>query len=75
MSRKLLATLLIVGFLALTIYFALRWNAPSSGIETKGSDPSLTVQYLSLATATVSLLTAIVGLLKGTLKKGGSADT
>jgi TRAP-type C4-dicarboxylate transport system permease small subunit len=75
MSRKLLATLLIVGFLALIIYFALRWNAPPSGIETKGSDASLTVQYLSLATAIVSLLTAIVGLLKGTVKKGSGAET
>jgi hypothetical protein len=75
MSRKALATFLIVGLLALLVYFALRWNAPAPGIETKGSDASLTVQYLSLATATVSLVTAIVGLLKGAIKKGSSADT
>jgi uncharacterized membrane protein len=75
MSRKNIDILMIMGLFALLVYLALSWNATTSGIETKGSDASLTVQYLSLATAIVSLLTAIVGLLKGTIKKGSSADT
>ena len=37
MSRKLLATLLIVAFITLIIYFALSGNAPPSGIKRKGS--------------------------------------
>jgi uncharacterized membrane protein YidH (DUF202 family) len=75
MSRKNIAILLIMGLFALLVYAGLSWNATTSGIETKGgSDPSLIVQFLSLATAVVSLLTAIVGLLKGT-RKGSSADT
>ena len=64
-----------MGLFAFLVYVASSWNAATSGIETKGSDASLTVQYLSLATAIVSLLTAIVGLLKGTVKKRGSVDT
>src|SRR5262249_56082634 len=75
MSRRNIAIFLIMGLFALLVYVASSWNATTSGIETKGSDASLTIQFLSLATAIVSLLTAIVGLLKGTVKKGSSADT
>jgi hypothetical protein len=76
MSRKNIAILLIMGLFALLVYAASTQYATTSGIEAKGgSDPSLIVQFLSLATAIVSLLTAIVGLLKGTVKKGSSADT
>jgi O-antigen/teichoic acid export membrane protein len=74
MSRKLLLTLLVAALAALIVFLAARWIAPP-GIETKGSDSSLTIQYVSLATAIVSLLTAIVGLLKGALKKQSSGDT
>jgi len=76
MSRKAVAALLIVALLAFVVFFAVSWNTPLADIQRKGgSDPSVTVQYLSLATAIVSLLTAIVGLLKGTVKKRSSADT
>jgi hypothetical protein len=76
MSRRNIAIVLVMGLFALLVYVVSSWNAATSGIETKGaSEPTLIVQYLSLATAIVSLLTAIVGLLKGTVKKGHSADT
>jgi hypothetical protein len=75
MSRRSIASFLIVAFLAFILYFVLNSYVSPSDIQTKGTDPSLTLQYVSLATAIVSLLTAIVGLLKGTLKSGSGADT
>jgi len=74
MSKKLPLTLLIVSLASFGVFFALEWNASPPGIEPKGSDSSLSVQYLSLATAVVSLLTAMIGLIK-TTGKSRSGDT
>lgn len=49
----------IIGVTALILYFQ---QLPPEGVEAKGSEE--TVAWISLAVATVSLLTAIVGLVQ-----------
>ena len=72
MSRRWLYSLLAVSVCAFAIYTLLRWPP---GIETKGTEQTVVLAYLSLATAIVSLLTALTGLLKIVMerKRGGSA--
>jgi len=74
MSRKLLLILLVVSLGSLVIYIAVTWDPALPGVEPKGADASLTVQYVSLATAVVSLLTAIVGLATS-FKKSRRGET
>lgn len=57
--RILIATSLVIGLAALWYYFNLQ---PSHGIETLSGDDNKTVQWLTLGTAVVSLLTAVVSL-------------
>jgi hypothetical protein len=74
MSGKNLLVLLVICLCALGI-FAVTWNNPSpSGIESKGADPSLLVQYVSLATAIISLLAALLGLLNSFRKAKSGAS-
>ena len=68
MSRKFIVALLFVGLASLIAFMALRFSAPPPGIEAKGGESSLAAQYLSLTTSIVSLLTALVGLIRATKK-------
>jgi hypothetical protein len=64
MSRKLIYLLFALSVCAIGVYAVLHLNAPPSGIESKGDGQSAVAEYVSLATAIVSCLTAIVGLIK-----------
>ena len=68
MSKRLVAILLTIALVSFVAFLALRYMAPPSGIETKGESQASIAQYLSLGTSVVSLLTALVGLVK-TAKK------
>ena len=69
MSKRLVATLLTIALVSFVAFLAFRYMAPPSGIETKGGESQAWIaQYLSLGTSVVSLLTALVGLVK-TAKK------
>jgi hypothetical protein len=74
MSKNFLLTLLVISLVSFGVFVTSQWSVPTGGIESKGGDPSLTVQYVSLATAVVSLMTAIVGLV-GTSRKRSGGDT
>jgi hypothetical protein len=70
--KKLVLVLFLVALVSLAAFVALRLNASPPGIETKGGEASfVTAQFVSLTTSVVSLLTAIVGLIKTTRKNGG----
>jgi O-antigen/teichoic acid export membrane protein len=71
MPKHLVAGLLILSFASLLVFAYFWFNAPPALIETKGAEDSATVQYVSLATAVVSLLTAMVGLLNTRRRAGG----
>jgi hypothetical protein len=73
MSVKNLLVLLVICLCALGA-FVVAWIDSPPGIQSKGADPSLVIQYVSLATAIVSLLTALLGLLKS-LRKTKSGDS
>jgi hypothetical protein len=65
MPRKLVTAFLGISLVAFLMFTWFWLNAPPKGIEGKGvPDGSLAVQYVSLATAVVSLLGAIVGLVR-----------
>jgi hypothetical protein len=66
MSRKLLLILLFLALGALLVFAALEQRV--TGVVAKGPDPTSIAQYLALATSVVSLVTAIVGLLRSTGK-------
>jgi len=74
MSRKLIFTFFAISFASAALFAWVHLNKPLAGIEHKGQGDSAVVQYVSLATALVSLLTAIVGLLKDS-RKSRARDT
>jgi hypothetical protein len=68
MSRKWIFTLFAISFASASLFAWEYLNKPLAGIEHKGQGDSGLVQWVSLATAVVSLLTAIVGLLRDSRK-------
>jgi hypothetical protein len=74
MSRKLIFTFFAISFASAGLFAWVYLNKPLAGIEHKGQADSGLVQYVSLATALVSLLAAIVGLLKDS-RKSKAGDT
>lgn len=56
---------LVIGLAALWYYVSLQ---PPPGIETMSGDDDKTVQWIALATAVVSLLTAVTGLIQEVVK-------
>jgi len=74
MSKKLVLTFLLLSLASLLAFVVFRSGTPIDVIEPKGPDSSVTVQYVSLATAVVSLATAIVGLMTS-IKKDRAGQT
>jgi hypothetical protein len=74
MSKKQILIAVTISLLALGA-FAFSWiSSPSPAVESKGVDQPLAVQYVSLATAVVSMVTAFLGLISS-LRKKKSGDS
>ena len=63
--RVLIVVALVIGLVALWYYFSLQ---PPPGVETMSGDDDQTVQWITLATAIVSLLIALVSLIQEVIK-------
>jgi hypothetical protein len=64
-QRKTILLLVIIGLVALAVY--VYWTPARSSnpdFQTKGEEQTPYIAYASLATAVISFLTALVGLLK-----------
>ena len=68
MSKNLLLILLIVSLGALLCFVVLEQKLFAPTVVPKGADDSSIAQYVALATSIVSLVTAIIGLLRSTKK-------
>jgi hypothetical protein len=64
MSKTLLLILLIVALGALLGFVVLEQKLFAAAVTPKGADVSSIAQYVALATSIVSLVTAIIGLLR-----------
>jgi hypothetical protein len=64
MRRRVIYLLLGLSVCALGAYAWIRLNAPPPGIQSKGGSESMVAEYVSLGTAVVSFLTAVVGLIR-----------
>ena len=73
--QKSVLSLLFVSLISLFVLLMLSWYGPPWDIEQKGSDETFAVQYVALATAIVSLLTAIVGLFKSNFGRRSGVDS
>ena len=70
MNRRIVIVVaLAIGLAALWYFFSLQ---PPAGIETKSGDGDKTIQWVPLATAIVSLLTALVSLIQEVVKARAS---
>jgi hypothetical protein len=70
MSRRIVFALLVLAIVSFAAYWVLSPPSLPPGVQPKGEEQSPFVAYASLATAVVSLLTAIFGFAREFVHRG-----